>query len=101
MAWRRRGFGLRRGVQLQCVEVGGLLVHAQCALDLNHRSRGHDEIEEVIQAITMVLDGIGEAATPPGVHTHYLPIVADDRLTDTLNNGSRLVFTNIRVDDKA
>ena len=97
LALQRHSLGITRLHQM----ANDILVHAQCALDLNHRCRGHDEIEEVIQAITMMLDGIGEAATPPGIHTHYLPIVADDGLTDTLNNGSRLVFTNIRVDDKA
>src|SRR5262249_27007000 len=78
-----------------------VLVDTQRALDLYNSGRRHGEVEEEIQAVTMVLDRIGEAAASHRVHPNHLATVYRDRLGDALDDRSRLLVADVGVDDDA
>src|SRR5262245_24765399 len=78
-----------------------VLIDVQRALDLDDRGRRQGEIEEEIQAITVVLNGIGEAAASHRIHPDHLPIMRRDRLRHTLDERSCLLVADIWVDNNA
>src|SRR5262249_51099289 len=59
------------------------------------------KVEEEVQAVTVVHDRIGEAAAAHRVHPYHLTTVSRDHLRSALDDRSRLLVADIRVDDNA
>jgi hypothetical protein len=61
-----------------------LFRNLESPIQFGHGLRGQNHINKHVVTITMMIDGIGEAATAPLVDLHNLPIIIGDNLFDTI-----------------
>src|SRR5438128_4223460 len=61
-----------------------LFRNLQGTIQFNHGLRGQDHIKKHVIAVTMMLDGVCQAAAPPLVYSDDLTVIVADDLLDTL-----------------
>src|SRR6266568_1396937 len=77
-----------------------LFRNPESTIQFSYGLRGQNHINEYIQAITVMLDGIGQPTTPPLIYLDNLSTILGDNLFDTFQNCACLLFSDFGLENE-